>query len=130
MTKRTTRAALIVAGIGLTVWGLQFPLLMAAGKATRGVIDYSTRQYGMSRGVIYDVHYEFDVPGQGRYKGASEAAAGSPPSGGLTVRSLPWSPWINHPGSNGMLSLYALICLLPGVLLTWLPMRYKLVRRV
>jgi hypothetical protein len=127
MARTTKRPSLLLMllGVGLVAWGAQFFALMAAGQWTRAPIEYSVRLYGGSRGVAYRVHYSFDVPGGGAYKGSATTGASRPPAGLLRVRYLESWPAVNHPGTNGLLTFYSLVFLIPGAILMAVQLRTR-----
>ena len=108
---------LVCLGFLLLAWGASYLALAALGQERTGVIDYSVRRYGASRGTVYTVYYQFQVPGQGEYHGSASTGAGHPPAGRLSIRYLSFWPGINHPGSTGLLLFYSAAFLVPGVLL-------------
>lgn len=110
---------LLLIGAGLMAWGGQYAALALLGQSGRAVIEYSVRQYGASRGTFYTVHYAFDVPHQGRYRGTASARSDHPPAGLLWIRYLGFRPGINHPGGNALLTFYSALLLLPGALLAF-----------
>lgn len=119
------RIVLLCLGTLLLAWGAAYLALAVFGEWQTGTIDSSLRRYGASRGSFYSVRYRFDVPGRGSYRGSALAATDHPLVGELEVRYLePW-PEINHPGSDGMLLLYAAIWILPGALLVGLNARRR-----
>jgi hypothetical protein len=58
--------SLLIVATGLLFWGARYAALLLLGQPRQAVIQYSVRQYGASRGTFYNVHYIFDVPGEGR----------------------------------------------------------------
>ncbi len=111
------RLALVCLGLFLSAWGASYLALAALGSERTGHIDYSVRRYGASRGTVYTVYYQFEVPGRGEYRGSASTGASRSPSGRLNVRYLSCWPSINHPGSTGLLLFYSVALLVPGALL-------------
>jgi hypothetical protein len=121
--------ALIVLGLFLLAWSAGYGALLLFGRQATGTIEYSVRNYGMSRGVSYRVHYQFLASDDQLHRGTMTLHRNSVPLGVIRVHYLAFWPNIHSAGGTGALRFNACITALPGILLTALGSRLLQLQR-